>query len=335
MAQKGLGKGLGALLSVFDDEDENEIVESIVKTPQKPVKINSTPSSDVTRVTSTPKQPSGITEIDISLIDNNINQPRKEFDIEKLNELADSIKANGIIQPIILSTMGTRYMIVAGERRWRAAKLAGVKIVPAVVRNFTPAQIAEIAIVENLQRQDLNEIELARGIKKLIDEFKLTQEQAATRLGKNRSAIAHTLRLLTLPAEIIQMVEQNKLSAGHARCLVTLDKSEALKLARLCAQNNLSVRELEKMIQSKNTSSLIPPKYKPHQSIELKEMAREMTSLFHTKVSIQGDTSKGKVVIDYFSQQDLVRIRKHILDINKLVSVDDEIKSRVNKTGRL
>ena len=335
MAQKGLGKGLGALFSVFDDDDENESVGSIIKTPQKPVKINSTPSSDVTRVTNTQKQPSGITEIDISLIDNNINQPRKEFDTEKLNELADSIKSNGVIQPIVLSTMGSRYMIVAGERRWRAAKLAGVRTIPAVVRNFTPAQIAEIAIVENLQRQDLNEIELARGIKKLIDDFKLTQEQAAVRIGKNRSAVAHTLRLLTLPAEIIQMVEQNKLSAGHARCLVTVEKNEALKLARLCIQNNLSVRELEKMINAKSSVSLIPPKYRPHQSLELKDMAREMTSLFHTKVSIQGDTSKGKVVIDYFSQQDLLRIRKHIIDINKLVSVDDEIKARFNKSSKL
>jgi ParB family chromosome partitioning protein len=330
MATKGLGKGLGALISAFDEENEAAGMGTgggifggaqIPEKEVKAVKIAAVTSGEVPAA-------KGVTEIDVSAIDNNANQPRKEFDADKLQELAESIKTSGVIQPIILNAVGSRYMIVAGERRWRAAKIAGLKKIPAIVRSFTPAQIAEIAIVENLQRQDLNEIELARGIKKLIDEFNLTQEQAAVRIGKNRSAVAHTLRLLTLPAEIIQLVEQNKLTAGHARCLVTLQsKEEAVKLARLAIQNNLSVRELERLVYNK-TAVTVPAseRYKPQQSPELKEMARKMTSLFLTKVVIQGDNHKGKIVIDYFTAQDLMRIRKHTVDINELYEIDKTLK---------
>jgi len=321
---KGLGKGLGALLSVFD-EDEGGGLESVLKASTIKKDIVKSEPQIVTRVTKEPE----VIEIDITSIDNNPNQPRKEFVHEKLEELAESIRANGVIQPIILCPVGTRFMIVAGERRWRAAKIAGIKKIPAVVRRLTPSQIAEVAIVENLQREGLNEIELARGIKLLIDEFKLTQEQAATRLGKNRSHIAHTLRLLTLPAEVIKLVEQNQLSAGHARCLVTLtDKAEALRLARLCVQNDLSVRELERLLRDKQSTATLPAIKRP-QLLELKELQRELTELFRTKVAVSGDNTKGRIIIDYFGISDLLRIRKHTIDVNKLMSVDETVKRKI------
>ena len=340
MATKGLGKGLGALLSIFDEEEaaiearkvstaaaKKPAIEDMLEMPASSTRRSTAPPPPVT--TSAPRDPY---EIDIALIDSNLGQPRKEFDADKLQELADSIKTSGVIQPLILVPMGTRYMIVAGERRWRAAKLAGLRKLPAIVRKFSPAQIAEVAIVENLQRQDLNEIELARGIEKLISDFKLTQEQAAIRIGKSRTAVAHTLRLLTLPGEVIQLVEQGKLSAGHARCLVTLsDKAKAVRLANQCVKNSLSVRDLEKMLQAKApaTAGLVQ-KFQPQQSLELKELTRKLTAIFLTKVSIQGNNQKGRVIIDYFTPQDLVRIRKHIIDVNALVSVDEVLKKRLS-----
>jgi ParB family chromosome partitioning protein len=335
-----LGKGLGALFSVYDEEEDNAAAarkSSAGNTARKPIEdLLEMPATSFKRSAGTPA-PAAVSqsrepqEIDINLIDSNLAQPRKAFDEDKLQELADSIKANGIISPIILVPMGTRYMIVAGERRWRAAKLAGLRKVPAIVRGFTPNQIAEVAIVENLQRQDLNEIELARGIDKLMRDFKLTQEQVAARIGKSRTAIAHTLRLLNLPPEIIQLVEQGKLSAGHARCLVTVtDRSRAIKLAELCVQDNLSVRDLEKMLQSKSRSADIVNQFKPQaQSLELRELTRKLTSIFLTKVSVQGDNAKGRITIEYFTPQDLIRIRKHIVDINELVSVDEILKKKL------
>jgi ParB family chromosome partitioning protein len=372
---KGLGKGLGALLSIFDEEEaaisarkspgkskptyEDMLEDSIAKpkrtTPPATTTVPTPPATPTAPPASAPAQsavpttqsapisaPSSIPtsagtpkdpyEVDISVIDSNLGQPRKEFDPDKLQELADSISTSGIIQPLILVPMGTRYMIVAGERRWRAAKLAGLRKVPAIIRNFTPAQIAEVAIVENLQRQDLNEIELARGIEKLISDFKLTQEQAAVRIGKSRTAVAHTLRLLTLPSEVIGLVEQGKLSAGHARCLVTLsDKPKAIKLAHQCVRSNLSVRDLERILQSKApTTSNLVQQFKPTQSLELKELTRKLTAILLTKVSIIGNNHKGRITIDYFTSQDLMRIRKHTVDINDLVSVDELLTKRLN-----
>lgn len=339
MATKGLGKGLGALLSIFDEEDaaaepskatgagKSTDYADLLEMPSSSTRRATQPSAPALAPASASysRDPH---EIDINLIDSNLGQPRKEFNADKLQELADSIKANGIIQPIILVPMGARYMIVAGERRWRAAKLAGLRKIPAVVRNFSPAQIAEVAIVENLQRHDLNEIELARGIDKLIRDFKLTQEQAATRIGKSRTAVAHTLRLLTLPPEVVQLVENGTLSAGHARCLVSLtDRAKAIRLAQQCVQSNLSVRDLEKLLQSKSsTPSDLVQKFKPQQSLELKELTRKLTAILLTKVSIQGDNRKGRITIDYFTPQDLMRIRKHIVDINELASVDEVLK---------
>ena len=310
MATKGLGKGLGALISMFDEQ--NEEVQTLSKTVSSITARQG--QAEHTRPAEPESFPKGVTEIDVTLIDNNVNQPRRDFDIEKLQELADSIKSNGVIQPILLNKVGTRYMIIAGERRWRAAKLAGLKTIPSVVRVLTPAQIAEVAIVENLQRQDLNEVELARGIKKLMDDFHLTQDQVAIRIGKNRSSVANTLRVLSLPPEVITMIENNTLTAGHAKCLAALQNKELiLKLARRCAAEHLSVRALEKLIQEIHDvrkPGIAAAMKSSFQSLELKDFEKRLNNKFATKVVIQGSDRQGKIIIEYYNSDDLNRIRK-------------------------
>ena len=297
MIKKGLGKGLNALLSIYDEEEEREEREE-----------------NVSRET---KSDNGIEGVDISLIYANPNQPRKNFDETALKELAMSIKTHGIIQPIVLNRAEDgKYMIIAGERRWRAAKIAGLTQLPAFIRNYTPKQIKEISIIENLQREDLNPIEAARAIKQLMDEYDLTQEAVADRIGKSRPAIANTLRLLTLPSDVVDMIENNKLSAGHARCLIPLSSSlEQTKVAQTAVAKKLSVRDLEKLV--KNLLNPAKERPKAEQSIELKAMIEEMQRTFATKVSAIGNDNKGRIYIDYYSKDDLDRIAELIQLINK------------------
>ncbi len=297
MIKKGLGKGLNALLSIYDEEEEREEREE-----------------NVSRET---KSDNGIEGVDISLIYANPNQPRKNFDETALKELAMSIKTHGIIQPIVLNRAEDgKYMIIAGERRWRAAKIAGLTQIPAFIRNYTPKQIKEISIIENLQREDLNPIEAARAIKQLMDEYDLTQEAVADRIGKSRPAIANTLRLLTLPSDVVDMIENNRLSAGHARCLIPLSSSlEQTKVAQTAVAKKLSVRDLEKLV--KNLLNPAKERPKAEQSIELKAMIEEMQRTFATKVSAIGNDNKGRIYIDYYSKDDLDRIAELIQLINK------------------
>lgn len=297
MIKKGLGKGLNALLSIYDEEEEREEREENVSRETKP--------------------DNGIEGVDISLIYANPNQPRKNFDETALKELAMSIKTHGIIQPIVLNRAEDgKYMIIAGERRWRAAKIAGLTQIPAFIRNYTPKQIKEISIIENLQREDLNPIEAARAIKQLMDEYDLTQEAVADRIGKSRPAIANTLRLLTLPSDVVDMIENNKLSAGHARCLIPLSSSlEQTKVAQTAVAKKLSVRDLEKLV--KNLLNPAKERPKAEQSIELKAMIEEMQRTFATKVSAIGNDNKGRIYIDYYSKDDLDRIAELIQLINK------------------
>ena len=297
MIKKGLGKGLNALLSIYDEEEEREEREENVSRETKP--------------------DNGIEGVDISLIYANPNQPRKNFDETALKELATSIKTHGIIQPIVLNRAEDgKYMIIAGERRWRAAKIAGLTQIPAFIRNYTPKQIKEISIIENLQREDLNPIEAARAIKQLMDEYDLTQEAVADRIGKSRPAIANTLRLLTLPSDVVDMIENNKLSAGHARCLIPLSSSlEQTKVAQTAVAKKLSVRDLEKLV--KNLLNPAKERPKAEQSIELKAMIEEMQRTFATKVSAIGNDNKGRIYIDYYSKDDLDRIAELIQLINK------------------
>lgn len=295
MIKKGLGKGLNALLSIYDEEEEQ--------------------GENVSRETKPASN--GIEGIDISLIYANPNQPRKTFDETALKELATSIKTHGIIQPIVLNRAEDgKYMIIAGERRWRAAKMAGLEQVPAFVRNYTPKQIKEISIIENLQREDLNPIEAARAIKQLMDEYDLTQEAVADRIGKSRPAIANTLRLLNLPMDVIELIEKNKLSAGHARCLVALSSPiEQTKVAQAAVAKKLSVREMEKLV--KNLLNPVKERPKAEQSLELRGMIEEMQRTFATKVSAIGNDNKGRIYIDYYSKDDLDRIAELIQLINK------------------
>lgn len=290
---KGLGKGLGALFGVFDEaESYNKITNE--------------------------KKTAGVAEIEIDKIRANPNQPRKNFDEEALKELAASIKVHGIVQPIILNKQDDgNYLIIAGERRYRAAKLCGLKVVPAVIKNYTDKQVKEISIIENLQREDLNPIEAARSIKELMDEYNLTQEVVSERIGKSRSNVANTLRLLTLTPEVLAMVENGKLSAGHARCLVTIDDvNEQIRLANVVVSKNLSVRDLEKAVKNllNPTKKIV---IKEEQSLELKELINQMQKTFATKVSAIGNDNKGRIYIDYYNRDDLDRIAELLELLNK------------------
>ncbi len=299
MAQKkmGLGKGLGALLSIYDDE-----VAELEKDKNKPKDQNTDDES-------LKKSSQGVNEIEISKIHANPNQPRKIFDEEALNELAASIRTHGIIQPIVVNKDDDGYLIIAGERRWRAARIAGLDTVPCIVKNYTERQIKEISIIENLQREDLNPIEAARAIKQLMDEYNFTQETVADRIGISRPNIANTLRLLSLSPDVIKLVEQNRLTAGHARCLVVINDPRAqLKFATAACDGKITVRELEKLVKqylSPNTKVKHEP---PQQSLELKELIDDMQRVFATKVSAIGSDRKGRIYIDYYSRDDLDRI---------------------------
>ena len=284
---KGLGRGLGSLLGIWDDED-NEIVSNDKKSQVSDKKVD-------------------VTGIEISKIDVNPNQPRKNFDPTALRELSESIKEHGVIQPIILAPRGQRYLLVAGERRFRAAKMAGLKEIPAVVREYSDNQIQEIALLENIQREDLNPIETAKAMKELLENFGWTQEILANRLGKSRPAVANFLRLLALTPEVVKMVESGKLSAGHARALVVVtDPAVQLKLAELAVHKNVTVRDLEKAVREQNNPH--KAKHKAVASPEMKEFVDIMEHKFRTKVGIIGNEKHGRIYIDYYSSDDLDRI---------------------------
>ena len=288
--KKGLGRGLSALLG--DSEHQYDL--SFREEEKKNDEVSG--NNDTA------------TEIPISQIDPNVNQPRKTFDEVALSELANSIRIHGVISPIILVTQPNgRYMIIAGERRWRASKKAGLLTIPAIVRNYTPQQVKEISLIENLQREDLNPIETAIAIKQLMDEYHYTQEQVADRIGKSRPAVANTLRLLHLSAPVVDLVANGKLSPGHARCLVVVENpDDQLKLALMGCDNKLTVRDFEKLV--KNFLNPKPVKPKVEQSIELKDMISRMQRSFATKVTALGNDRKGRIYIDYYNTDDLDRI---------------------------
>ena len=292
--KKGLGRGLESLFAVYDNIDDEKITKQKVKKEE------------------------GITELDITKIYPNPNQPRKHFDEEALQELASSIKTHGVIQPLVVNQEEDGYMIIAGERRWRASNMAGLEKVPVVIKNYTEKQVKEISIIENLQREDLNPIEAARAIKQLMDEYNLTQEVVSDRIGKSRSSIANTLRLLTLYPDVIKMIEDGRLSSGHARSLVVVDDTtQQIKLAKQAADGKMSVRDLEKAVKNylnppKNASTKVK-----EQSLELKELINEMQRVFATKVSAIGNDNKGRIYIDYYSRDDLDRLSDLIELIKK------------------
>lgn len=258
-----------------------------------------------------------VQNISLNLIDNNSNQPRVQFDEDKLAELAESIKAHGIVQPILLKKIGERYRIIAGERRFRAARLAGLSEIPAIIKNMSEREMQEVALIENLQRVDLNPIEEASAIKELLTGYGLTQEELASRLGKSRPAIANALRLLSLPQEVQEMLRAGKLSAGHARALAALDDPEdIIEIANCVVDNKLSVRETEalvKKLQSKiaaedNADERNPQTQRNGLTGELKNAQQKLTEYFGTKVRFKGNEDKGRIVIEYYSKNDLMNI---------------------------
>ncbi len=279
MAKKGLGKGLNAL---FNNE------------------IKDFSSSDTD------------TEIKISELEPNRNQPRKSFDEEKIELLAESIKEHGLIQPVVVSkNKNGMYTIVAGERRWRAAKKAGLKTIPVSVREYTKKQIAEISLIENLQREDLNAIEEAAGYKSLLDDFNLTQEEVSEIIGKSRSAVANSLRLLSLDEEIQKLVISGKLSGGHARTLISIpDKEMRLFLAHKIIDEELSVRQAENLakLMQKQPKHKSKQKAKSNIQIELEALSSKLSEGFGTSVKIKNGSKKGKIEIEYYSNDDLSRI---------------------------
>ena len=256
----------------------------------------------------TPNTNDGVVNISLLDIDPNYEQPRKNFDEDALAELADSIKLHGVIQPIVVTPIGKRFMIIAGERRFRASKLAGKRDIPAIIRHYTSQQIKEISLIENLQREDLSPIEAARAIRTLMTEFNMTQEVAADRIGKSRSAVANTLRLLTLSDDVIALIEQGRLSAGHARTLVVIPRDQQYKLALKGCDNQLTVREMEKLVREFLNPK--PEKQKPvmQESKELVSLVGNMQRAFATKVSALGNGNKGRIYIDYYTADDLDRI---------------------------
>ena len=285
--KRGLGRGLDSLFGEYS-EGPKEIKEKVVEKVEQVV-VNE------------PK------EIEIGLIDRNPEQPRKIFEENALNELAESIKNHGVIQPIIVKENEGRYVIVAGERRWRASRLAGIKTIPCIIKNYTEQQISEIAIIENLQREDLNPIESAKAIKNLINQYNLTQDEVADKIGKSRPAVANTLRLLALPENIITLVENNKITAGHARALLAIeDPLKQKEIALSIIEKDLTVRDVENLIKYLNSPQ--KEKVQKVQSLELKDFSDKIKRALATKVEIKGDDNKGKIVINYYSKDDLNRI---------------------------
>ena len=294
--KKGLGRGLESLFGIYEEDSNKNITNQSTATTAKSAE-KALNSGDVL-------------ELNINKINPNPNQPRKNFDEEALQELASSIKLHGVIQPLVVTKQSSdSYMIIAGERRWRAAKMAGLEKVPVVIKAYTEKQIKELSLIENLQREDLNPIEAARAIKQLMDEYNLTQETVSDRIGKSRSSVANTLRLLTLYPDVIRMIEDGRLSSGHARSLVVVDDTtQQIKLAKQAADGKMSVRELEKAVKNylnppKNVSTKVK-----EQSLELKELINEMQRVFATKVSAIGNDNKGRIYIDYYSRDDLDRL---------------------------
>ncbi len=289
--KKGLGRGLDSLLGIFDSRDE--VVETKKQVSDKKPQVSDNNLNTI--------------EIEISKIDNNKEQPRKNFDPTALKELADSIKTYGVIQPILVTPVGDRYMIVAGERRFRASKLAGLKKIPAVVKEYSKQQIQEISLLENIQREDLNPIETAKAMKELLDNYNWTQDVLADRLGKSRPVVANYVRLLQLCPEVIELIESGKLSAGHARCLVVVtDPALQLKLAKEAITKRITVRDMEKAVKDLTAPKQAKPK--ESLSVEMRDFVNTMSKKFSTKVNIIGNNKKGRIYIDYYSADDLDRI---------------------------
>ena len=291
--KKGLGKGLGkGLDSMIPDkiQETKEILQESKATNKE-------------------------TLLEINKVEPNKGQPRKLFNEDALADLADSIKQYGIIQPLIVQKKNGHYEIIAGERRWRAAKLAGLKEIPAIIKEYTPQEVMEIALIENIQREDLNPIEEAMAYQKLIAEFHLKQDELAERVSKSRAAIANSMRLLKLSDKVQQMVIDDMISSGHARALISIeDMEEQFNLATQVFDHKLSVRETEKLVKrvlegKKNQNSKTSEVLTEQELLVLKDIEEKMRKIIGTKVSIsKKNKNKGKIEIEYYNNDDFERI---------------------------
>ena len=298
MAKRGLGKGIGALFG--SETDDIGTVERDINL------INEDKSHE------------NVVILKLSQVEPNKEQPRKSFDEEKLSALADSIKKHGVIQPIIVKDMNNGYYrIVAGERRWRASRMAGLKELPAIIRSYDELTTMQVALIENLQREDLNPIEEAMCYKSLLEDFSLTQEQVSEQVGKSRSAVANSIRLLSLPDEVQKMLEKGLLSGGHARAVLAVnDDSDKLLLAQKIVENSLSVRQAEQLVKTLNAPKKEEEltKKSTQFEIQINEIQKRMAEVLGTKVKILNGAKKGKIEIEYYSPNDLERLLK-ILDL--------------------
>ena len=292
---RGLGKGLDSLIPPVSVEPKAKKVETVPE-------VKAEPGTQQTFVK-------------ITMVEPNREQPRKNFDEDALQELADSIKQFGVLQPIVVQDRKDHYEIIAGERRWRAAKIAGLKEVPVIIKNLTEKEIVEIALIENIQRENLNPIEEAQAYKRLLTEFSLKQDEVAERVSKSRTAVTNSMRLLKLCDEVQQMVIDEMLTTGHARALLAVDNAEEqYALAQKVFDEKLSVRDIEKLV--KNLNKPAKPKKVDDKTLELiyQDIAEKLKQRLGTKVAV---TSKGegagKIELEFYSHEDLERIMDMLL----------------------
>ncbi|MDO5540532.1 MAG: ParB/RepB/Spo0J family partition protein [Eubacteriales bacterium] len=288
----GLGKGLDALIPAGPKKES----------------VKSEKQGEKEKVSQSEKD--GVQEIRIAEIEPNRKQPRKNFDEDSLLELSDSIKQFGVIQPLIVQKKDNHYEIIAGERRWRAAKQAGIKKVPVIIKEYTPQEVMEISLIENIQREDLNPIEEALAYKNLLEEFHLKQDEVAERVSKSRTAVTNSIRLLKLDERVQQMVIDDMISTGHARALLSLENKELQNtVAGRIFDEKLSVRETEKLVKSIQKGKIEKKKPEKVNSFVYKDIEEKIKAILGTKVAIDHKSNnRGKITIEYYSNEELERI---------------------------
>ena len=299
--RNGLGKGLDSLIPAKTDKNTNIADQKIQKTSaEESVNVKG-----------------GETFLKINQVEPNRDQPRKEFDEDALLELADSIKQFGVLQPLIVQKKNEYYEIIAGERRWRAAKLAGLKEVPVIVKDYTKQEIVEISLIENIQRENLNTIEEAMAYKRLLEEFNLKQDEVAERVSKSRTAVTNSMRLLKLSKTVQQMIIDDMISTGHARALLAIDDEELqYTIANRIFDERLSVRYTEKLVKSLKAPKKETIKEKIEHTFVYDDLVEKMKNVMGTKVNINSKSNgKGKIEIEYYSEEELERIYDLIMSI--------------------
>lgn len=312
--RNGLGKGLDSLIPDKNVKPEAEAKVSVEKSLK-----NKNPKTEKTDSENTHENPTGELMLNINEVEPNRGQPRKEFDEDALLELADSVRQYGILQPLIVQKNKGYYEIIAGERRWRAAKLAGLKEVPVIIKEYTSQQVVEISLIENIQRENLNPIEEAMAFKRLLDEFNLKQDEVAERVSKSRTAVTNSMRLLKLDDKVQQMIIDDMISTGHARALLAIDnKEQQYSIATKIFDEKLSVRETEKLVKSLKNPKKKVEKEKVEHVFVYDDLIDKMKNVMGTKVNINAKANgKGKIEIEYYSEEELERIYDLIMTISQ------------------